>query len=233
MSDLETYLETNGAGSISVSNSRVSLLMFADDVVLLADTQEGLQTSLHLLNQCCLTSALSVNTEKTKVVIFNKRRGCSPEFCINMKEIQVLSKHKYLGIVLSDNCSFKPAVLTLATQANKALFTLKKALQNLPSPAISCLLFDALVCPNLEYGCEVWIARAGECLEMVHKTFCKYALGLPISATNVACYGELGRQLEQHLLDQHIQEWHQQLFSSEGKMRCQNGGPAAETDQVF
>ena len=293
VSDLETHLKTNGAGSISVSNSRVSLLMFADDVVLLAETQEGLQTSLHLLNQYCLTSALSVNTEKTKVVIFNKQRGCSPDFRINMKEIQVLSDYKYLGIVLSDNCSFKPAVLTLATQAKKALFTLKKALQNLhyPSPAISCFLFDALVCPIMEYGCEVWIATAGECLEMVHKTFCKYALGLPISATNVACYGELGRppltlkrklraikywlrlatnwdlppllcnaykvsremdskwckciqailngagyceiwdsphtvehqaflkELEHRLMDQYIQEWRQQLYNTEGKMR--------------
>ena len=95
MSDLETHLKTNGAGSISVSNSRVSLLMFADDVVLLAETQEGLQTSFHLLNQYCLTSALSVNTEKTKVVIFNKQRGCSSDFRINMKEIQVLSDYKY------------------------------------------------------------------------------------------------------------------------------------------
>ena len=51
VSDLETHLKTNGARSISVSNSRVSLLVFADDVVLLAETQEGLQTSLHLLNQ--------------------------------------------------------------------------------------------------------------------------------------------------------------------------------------
>ena len=116
VSDLETHLKTNGAGSISVSNSRVSLLMFADDVVLLAETQEGLQTSLHLLNQYCLTSALSVNTEKTKVVIFNKQRGCSPDFRINMKEIQ---DYKYLGIVLSDNCSFKPAVLTLEHRQKK------------------------------------------------------------------------------------------------------------------
>ena len=42
------------------------------------------------------------------------------------------------------------------------------------------------------HGCEVWIARS-IALEMVHKNLCKYALGLPISATNVACYGELGR----------------------------------------
>ena len=117
-----------------------------------AETQEGLQTYLHLLNQYCLTSALSVNTEKTKVVIFNKQKGCSPDFRINMKEIQVLSDYKYLGIVLSDNCSFKPTVLTLATQAKKSL---------------------VYMCPILEYGCEVWIATAGECLEMVHKTFCK------------------------------------------------------------
>ena len=47
---------------------------------------------------------------------------------------------------------------TLAGQAKKALFSLKSALQNLnyPNPKIMCHLFDSLVCPVLEYGCEVW-----------------------------------------------------------------------------
>ena len=47
---------------------------------------------------------------------------------------------------------------TLASQGNKALFFLKGALQNLnqPNPKIMCQLFDSLVSPVLEYGCEVW-----------------------------------------------------------------------------
>ena len=32
-----------------------------------------------------------------------------------------------------------------------------------------------------------------EVLERIHRNFCKFALGLPTSATNLACYGELGR----------------------------------------
>ena len=32
----------------------------------------------------------------------------------------------------------------------------------------ACFLFNALVCPILEYDCEVWIVTADECLEMVH-----------------------------------------------------------------
>ena len=38
----------------------------------------------------------------------------------------------------------------------------------------------------------VYVYPAEE-LEVVHKRFCKFALGVPRSATNLACYGELGR----------------------------------------
>ena len=30
-------------------------------------------------------------------------------------------------------------------------------------------------------------------LEIIHRRFCKFALGVPRSTTNLACYGELGR----------------------------------------
>ena len=56
-----------------------------------------------------------------------------------------------------------------------------------------CYLFDALVRPVLEYGNVVWGCYPAEELEILHKRFCKFALGVPRSATNLACYGELGR----------------------------------------
>ena len=30
-------------------------------------------------------------------------------------------------------------------------------------------------------------------MEVIHRSFCKFVLGLPTSAANLACYGELGR----------------------------------------
>ena len=83
----------------------------------------------------------------------------------------------------------------MASQGNKALFSLKGVLQNLnhSNPNIMCQLFDSLVCPVLKYGCEVWGFSQADSVEIVHRNFCKFALGVPSSTTNLACYSELAR----------------------------------------
>ena len=53
-------------------------------------------------------------------------------------------------------------------------------------------LFDLLVRPVLEYGCEIWGYVKAEELETVHHNFMKFALGLPSTAANLAFYGEIG-----------------------------------------
>ena len=47
-------------------------MMFTDDIFLLADTEKGLQESLNRLEEFCSNWDLSINIEKTKIVVFNK-----------------------------------------------------------------------------------------------------------------------------------------------------------------
>ena len=115
ISDLESYLLTNMAGNITLASRKVQLLLFADDLVLLADSSIGLQDSLYRLTEFCKTWKLNINTTKTKVVIFNRRRNIHqiPLILDNM-ELEYVSSYKYLGIILSSNGSFKLAISTIA-----------------------------------------------------------------------------------------------------------------------
>lgn len=45
--------------------------MYADDMVLLSPTAEGLQENLNLLNTYCKDWCRKVNAQKTKVIVFN------------------------------------------------------------------------------------------------------------------------------------------------------------------
>ena len=83
-------------------------------------------------------------------------------------------------------------VQLLAGQANKALFTLIRKAVCLHYPILSHL-FDSLVRPITEYACEVWAFSNADELELVHRRFCKFSLGLPSSTSNLAVYGDLGR----------------------------------------
>ena len=47
-------------------------MMYADDIILLSSTSQGLQQELNILVQYCIDCCLSINTSKTKIIIFNK-----------------------------------------------------------------------------------------------------------------------------------------------------------------
>ena len=46
INDLETYLTSNESGNFTLSSLQTHLLLFADDLVLLADSHSGLQESI-------------------------------------------------------------------------------------------------------------------------------------------------------------------------------------------
>ena len=74
ISDLENHVSTTTAGSIPLTHTKLHLLQFADDLVLLSDSHDGLQKSLDILSEYCATVLLNVNRDKTKIVIFNKSK---------------------------------------------------------------------------------------------------------------------------------------------------------------
>ena len=53
--------------------SEIVLLLFADDIALMADSIRGLQRQISIMEKFCDTYKMVVNTVKTKVMVF--RRG--------------------------------------------------------------------------------------------------------------------------------------------------------------
>ena len=130
-------------------HSKLRLLLFADDLVLLSKSPEALQSSINSLSKYCLKWS-QVNLTKTKVVCFSRQRTTmSHMFHLSGSPITVASEYKYLGVLLSANGSLKPAISILASQANKATFSLIKTSMHLGHPKPTTLyilyLFDTLV----------------------------------------------------------------------------------------
>ena len=85
--------------------------MFADDLVLISQSAEGLQNCLNKLQSYCDKWCLTVNTDKTKVVIFNKggHKISKYRFVLNNSTIEIVQKYCYLGIIFSSTGSFSNA----------------------------------------------------------------------------------------------------------------------------
>ena len=73
INELATILEKSTAAGLTRHDSEIKFLLYADDLVLLSPTKQGLQQNLDLLDQYQQTWALAVNMKKTKTMIFQKR----------------------------------------------------------------------------------------------------------------------------------------------------------------
>ena len=51
----------------------MNCLMFADDILLLSETPEGLQNSINKLNYYCNKWQLTINTQKTKIMVIQEK----------------------------------------------------------------------------------------------------------------------------------------------------------------
>ena len=65
----DLLVEIRKVCGIKLGHRKVSGLMFADDLVLLADNPQDLQAGLNALQEYCSKWALTVNHNKTKVLI--------------------------------------------------------------------------------------------------------------------------------------------------------------------
>ena len=167
---------------IDIGMVKMFMLLYADDIVLFGNSAEQLQDGLNLLSNYCQRWKLTVNIAKTKVMVFRKG-GALPRnltFLYNGNQLEIVRIFKYLGIVFTAGGSFTETQNTLSGQAQKAIFKLNKYLYRFTfiSPKHKLELFDKLVTPILNYGCEVWGFIQGNAIERVHLQFCKQLLGV-------------------------------------------------------
>jgi len=66
----------NGCKGIDIRFLKLFLLLYADDIVIFSETQEGLQEGLNVLSKYCEKWKLVVNVNKTtKVMVFENVVG--------------------------------------------------------------------------------------------------------------------------------------------------------------
>ena len=71
INDLKQHLNVPGAG-VSVGFIKLLLLLYADDVVIFAESSEILQVEIDKLYEYCDKWKLRLNTEKSKTIVFRK-----------------------------------------------------------------------------------------------------------------------------------------------------------------
>ena len=202
VNDLEECIWQKGISPIELSEAdlgcyiKLSVIMYADDTVLISDSSEGLQNGLDALYDYCQDWKLKVNESKTKVMIFCKRVTKDMkllQFTLNKTKVDIVKSYKYLGVLFTPNGRFKETIKYLCDQAQKAMFCLLKKARSLRLPIdVQLHLFRSTVLPVALYGCEIWGFEDCSIVKRLHLKFCKYILRIKSSTPTFMVYGELG-----------------------------------------
>ena len=86
----------------------LSVLVCADDIVILLDDGIRLQTMLDSLNSWCVSWDLVINVDKSKIVHFMSPNITRSDFIFHYGDanIETVSRYKYLGVILTEHLDF-------------------------------------------------------------------------------------------------------------------------------
>jgi len=78
-------------------NQQLSTLLYADDQVIIADTEDSLQKAAHKLNKIITEHALTISAQKIKSMVFKGRDSVRTKIVIDNKIIEQVNLFNYLG----------------------------------------------------------------------------------------------------------------------------------------
>ena len=147
--------------------------LFADDTVLFAESEQELQRVVSEFHNVCQRRKLKVNCEKSKVMVFERRKTEVIEFdrqyrirlenervckiVLDGKFLEEVNEFKYLGTVLCKYGSMEGEVRERAVKGRQVVGSLGRIMKGRNvSVDVKKGLRDSIVLPTLTYGSETW-----------------------------------------------------------------------------
>ena len=201
INDLAQELKESGLG-INVelhdecSLIKICTLLYADDIVCLAETELELQQLLFIIEKWCCKWKLEVNLTKTNILhVRNKRKMQSKfTFLFNRRPVPYCKSYKYLGINVDENLSFKFMVDKHSEAAGRALSSvITKMIKNGGFPLnIFSLLYNSCVTSIADYSAPVTGFEEYSSAIKIQLRAVRAYLGVPKNAANAGVLSEIG-----------------------------------------
>ena len=206
VNDFPKKLAEGQTSPVKIAGKDTNCLMWADDIIILSKTKEGLQQCLNNMYKYCQEWKLEINRKKTKVIVFNKTGAkIKSQFYLHTYLLENVTQHPYLGFTLAASGTLTHGTQILIDKAKKSWFTILRLLGKSKQKNINTYitLFDYIIKPIAMYACEIWgeniktvnnIADFGNSpCERFHTRVCKNILGAHRKTSNIATLLEIGR----------------------------------------
>ena len=138
----------------------MSILLYADDIVLIAPSADHLQKMLNILERWCRKWGMSINAKKTQILhVRNHQRPRSQfKFTFSDTELQYTDCYKYLGFLVHEHLNNDHHASTLAAAASRSFSRIHNIFKKVGNMGINSYqtLCDSYVYPIMNYGSGVW-----------------------------------------------------------------------------
>ena len=121
INDIEDYFNKIDDAGMTIEGRKICVLKYADDLVLISKSEDGLQKSLNSLYSYYAQNKLTMNTSKSKIMHFTKKINKINKRNTMYYETSTLeweAEFKYLGIIIKQNNTFGRALEHLCQQSN-------------------------------------------------------------------------------------------------------------------
>ena len=192
INDLAAEINATEAG-IDINGDKLSLLMYADDIVLISSDPDEAQSQLDVMTRWCSQWGMSINSKKSQILhVRNHQKPVSNKklFCCG-QTLKYVEIYKYLGYHMHEHLSHYKTVEILTNSAKRPfgrVVNVFKKLGNRGPKTYETSIFSN-VFSTANYGVGIWGFKEQSNSRTLQNKIIRYYLGThrftPLAATNI------------------------------------------------
>ena len=138
-------------------------LLFADDLVIIAESKEELQEKWLRWQRGMASQGLKVNTGKTEVLVSSRDRKEVHIVDSSNTRLNQVEQFKYLGVVVNETGGSEEAVGARISAAWNNWREVSRVVGDKKMPrGLKVKIYETIVRPVMTYGAELWVIRKKE-----------------------------------------------------------------------
>ena len=99
-------IDQEETGVQAYDERRISRISYADDTVLISETEEALQDLVHRVEAAGKVFSIAINEQKTKTMLVSNKEQKNLHISLNGTELHQVESFLYLGVWINENVKF-------------------------------------------------------------------------------------------------------------------------------
>ena len=161
LEEIMAGIQDEHISTISIGGRNLSNLRFADDIDLIAGSNDELQTLTNKLSSSASRYGMQISAEKSKIMINSNKRNLHSNIKLYGEKLEEVEQFIYLGATITKDGSSDSEIKIRLAQATSAMVRLTTIWNSKDIRfKLKYNLYRSLVLSILAYGCESWTISA-------------------------------------------------------------------------